>query len=151
MSCWVVPSIAAEFLGIPLTQVLERARKGFIPTKTELGFTLVDVAPHSPRIVGGIRQPASRPATYIELPAAEVTEEERQALVGGESASAQPPLSSRELAELQGSPQRPVVLEEVGDVDLDDEPEEGTLDWRQARMHASRLRRAPRAVVDLAA
>jgi hypothetical protein len=155
MSCWVVPTIAAEFLGIPLAQVLERARKGTIPTKRELGFMVVDVAPHSPKITAGIRQPTSRPATYISLPSTELTEQEEAALSGdgGGTAAAEPPLSARELAELNGTdePTPIVYIEEAADIDLDEQPEEGRLDWHQARQQASRQRRAPRRLQELAA
>jgi hypothetical protein len=64
MSCWVVPAVAAELWQMPVGQIIERARKGQIPTKTELGFMLVDVAPDSPRIEYPIREPASRARTY---------------------------------------------------------------------------------------
>jgi hypothetical protein len=127
MSCWVVPSVAAEFWGIPIAQVLQKAKAGLVPTKTELGFTLVDVAPHSPTMKAGIRPPAARPATFTPSPAEHLTTAERQALAEPN----QPELTASEELEL---------LDEPGE----DEIELGTLDWRQARMAASRLRRPPR-------
>jgi hypothetical protein len=48
MSCWVVPTIAAEIWGVPLQQVLDAMQNGEIASKLEAGFTFVDVAPDSP-------------------------------------------------------------------------------------------------------
>src|SRR5262245_17019925 len=50
MSCWVVPSVAAELWGISVEKVLEGTRAGQIPSKTELGRMFVDVAPDSPTL-----------------------------------------------------------------------------------------------------
>lgn len=50
MSCWVVPSIAAELWGVTLDEVLKGMAAGQIPNKTESGFTFVDVAPESPKL-----------------------------------------------------------------------------------------------------
>ncbi len=49
MSCWVVPSLAAEYWGIPVDQVMSKLSAGEIASKEEHGFTLIDVAPESPR------------------------------------------------------------------------------------------------------
>ena len=65
MSCWVVPAIAAEVWGIPVIQVLERIRKGILPTKSELGFTLVDVAPGSPVMGKSAPAPAVHGPTFV--------------------------------------------------------------------------------------
>jgi carbamate kinase len=62
MSCWVVPTIAAEFLGIPLEQVLDDMRIGKIASKIESGFTFVDVAPDSPIFVAPKKE---IPPTYV--------------------------------------------------------------------------------------
>lgn len=48
MSCWVVPTIAAELWGVPVQQVFEKINAGRVPSKYEKGFTFVDVAPGSP-------------------------------------------------------------------------------------------------------
>jgi hypothetical protein len=44
MSCWVVPSLAADIWHIPLEQLWRRIREGEIPTHHEDGFTFVDMA-----------------------------------------------------------------------------------------------------------
>ena len=80
MSCWVVPAVAAELWQMPVALIVERVKKGEIPTKTELGFTLVDVAPNSPRIEYPIREPGTAPKTYVtvEVPADAEPEAESQ-------------------------------------------------------------------------
>jgi hypothetical protein len=68
MSCWVVPALAAEYLGTTVEELLSRVRLGTIPTRTENGFTFVDVAPHSRRW----DEPEMRPPTFVELTAEEL-------------------------------------------------------------------------------
>jgi hypothetical protein len=61
MSCWVVPTVAAELWGVSVDTILSRARAGEVPSKTENGFMFVDVAPDSHRI----ETPKSlRPSTF---------------------------------------------------------------------------------------
>ena len=48
MSCWVVPSVAAELWGCTVDAVLNAIRNGKVPTKDDAGWTFVDVAPESP-------------------------------------------------------------------------------------------------------
>jgi hypothetical protein len=75
MSCWVVPSIAAEIWGVSIQNIMDRMKAGSIPSKSESGFTFVDVAPESPKI----ESPKARvtPPTYTV-----VTHNEIAALVG---------------------------------------------------------------------
>src|SRR6185295_17523975 len=47
MSCWVVPSIAAEIGGISTADVLAQVRDGRCGSRSELGFIMVDVGPRS--------------------------------------------------------------------------------------------------------
>ncbi len=49
MSCWVVPSLAAEYWGVSVENIMQKLTDGDLPTRTEHGFTLIDVAPTSPR------------------------------------------------------------------------------------------------------
>ena len=61
MSCWVVPTVAAELWGVSVDTILTRVRAGDVPSKNENGFMFVDVAPDSARIDA----PKSlRPPTY---------------------------------------------------------------------------------------
>ena len=128
MSCWVVPSVAAEFLGISIAAVLEKARIGSIPSKTELGFTLLDVAPNSPRAETGFRRPATPPPTYCAPPSDELSQAEQIALQSNDPLS--PSLEPEEVAVLAATAS----------------PSNDTFDWRKARQLTSRQRRAPRAM-----
>ena len=65
MSCWVVPTLAAELWRMPLEQVLKLMRDGCVPTKQEEGFTFIDVAPDSPKLAAPLRKPEQRPPTFI--------------------------------------------------------------------------------------
>jgi hypothetical protein len=47
MSCWVVPTLAADLWGVPVEHVLRQIDAGDVPSQTVLGFVLVDVAPDS--------------------------------------------------------------------------------------------------------
>ena len=58
MSCWVVPSIAAELWGIPVEAVMQLAAKGEIASTTEHQFFLVQ-ADTSIKVAG-----QSHPETY---------------------------------------------------------------------------------------
>lgn len=80
MSCWVVPSIAADLWGVSVQQVIEKAQAGSIPSKSEAGFTFIDVAPDSPTLQTPkpLRKPA--PPTYTV-----VTQPELALLVGESS------------------------------------------------------------------
>ena len=44
MSSWVVPSIAAELWHVSVETILVRMRSGALPSRTEGGFTFVDIA-----------------------------------------------------------------------------------------------------------
>ncbi|HEX2972939.1 MAG TPA: hypothetical protein VHP11_11435 [Tepidisphaeraceae bacterium] len=127
MSCWVVPAVAAEYWGIPITQVLERAKSGAVASKTEFGFMLVDVAPNSPRAETGFRPPAANPPTYVKA-SDELTAEEEFALADAKPAREEP----------SEEPADPELVTETTDLDE-------TFDWREARRAAGRQRRAPRA------
>ena len=76
MSCWVVPSVAAELWGVPVQQILDRLQLGEIPSKSELGRIFVDVAPDSPKMQSP-RPPQPKPETFQI-----VTAEEQAALTG---------------------------------------------------------------------
>jgi hypothetical protein len=50
MSCWVVPSVAAELWGCSVEQVMNAIQGGDVPTKEDSGWTFIDVAPDSPKL-----------------------------------------------------------------------------------------------------
>jgi hypothetical protein len=114
MSCWVVPGVAAELWGVALEQVLESIRLGQVPSKREYHFTLVDVAPNSPKAEPHQAAHAPRKPTYMPISINEPTPE---------------PLAQND------DPSTPE--EEPPDSDLDDAP----LNWKQARLNV--VRRPP--------
>jgi hypothetical protein len=67
MSCWVVPSLAAEIWRVPLEELWRRIRDGHVPARVENGFTFVDVAPYGPRIEQPNRRPDQRPSTFAPV------------------------------------------------------------------------------------
>jgi hypothetical protein len=74
MSCWVVPSVAAELWGVPVQQILDGVKAGQIPSKTELGRQFIDVAPDSPKIETATikRHPTLRPPTFTVVSSEEI-------------------------------------------------------------------------------
>ena len=64
MSCWVVPSVAAELWGCTVDAVMSAIQNGHLTTREEAGWTFVDVAPHSPTIETPKQM---RSATYTEV------------------------------------------------------------------------------------
>lgn len=67
MSCWVVPSVAAELWGVTVSQILDRAGRGEIPSRQELGFTMVDISPDTPAIQM-VKSRFGPPKTYTPAP-----------------------------------------------------------------------------------
>jgi hypothetical protein len=80
MSCWVVPSVAAELWGCSVEKVMDAISSGSVPTKEEAGWTFIDVAPDSPKLITpkSVRPPT--PDTF-----AIVSEAESMALAGAGS------------------------------------------------------------------
>ena len=63
MSCWVVPTVAAEYWGVSLDVVWQRIYEGLIPHKSDGGFVFVDVDPWTPDATGALRH--EPPATFV--------------------------------------------------------------------------------------
>jgi len=117
MSCWVVPTIAAELWGVSIDHVLDCVRNGQLASRREAGFTFVDIAPDVA---------INKPPTYTII-----TPEEFAALAGH---------APEDVAEDVSDD----VDVEIVDAESGAEAESGKLDWRQARVEASRMRIAPR-------
>jgi len=114
MSCWVVPSVAAELWGCAVQSVLDAIHNGDIPTREENGWMFVDVAPNSPTLQ---TPKALRPATYV-------SDAELAALSG--------PIDDYDVA---------LELAEDGEDEVFDG--HAMEDWRDARQQTATLRRAP--------
>ena len=130
MSCWVVPSLAAELWHIPLEQVWRRIRAGEIAIKEENGFTFVDVAPYGPRVTKPNLPPAERPSTFepVEAEPAPVTEDEAAALATADDDTA--PAATAAPEEDERGPEDDTASQDLGD-------------WRTARRRNARLRVPP--------
>jgi hypothetical protein len=61
MSCWVVPTIAADYWRVSLDHVMQGIREGWIASKSEQGFTFVDVMPEA-----DLTKRKPTPRTFIE-------------------------------------------------------------------------------------
>lgn len=158
MSCWVVPSLAADLWQIPLEHLMQRIRDGLVPVLREQGWTFVDVAPTSHQIQRPNLPPAQRPATYsvvaqepeidpiteAEIIAlSDATADEDDDAGAGETGNRRPdgdllgekPLDQRDLSEDEET-----LIE---DESVDDVGSTNYTGWQAARQMASRLRKPP--------
>jgi len=129
MSCWVVPSVAAEIWGVSVDTILARINSGQIPTKTDLGRIFVDVAPHSPVFQTPKVRSTDRPATYR--------------LVSGE------PIEPATAQQTAATGQSAAPFVQSCDPDADACQDEQTInlgDWREARQSAGARRQPPAAI-----
>ena len=119
MSCWVVPSLAAELWQMPLEILLRCMREGEITSKQEDGFTFVDVAPGGPKLTRPMTPPHLRPPTFTTMAKDDLI-----------PPPPPPPSPSDENAEPEEGFEDETASKELGD-------------WRAARRKASRLRIPP--------
>jgi hypothetical protein len=120
MSCWVVPSVAAEIWGISLDEVMQRINKGVVVSKREYGFLLVDTAPLGPLFRSTASDGKAKPRTWVPVQTwVEANQEEETIDDAG------------------------VDLAVDGD-SIEEEPDDGVaLGWQQKRLAHSRLRKPP--------
>jgi len=121
MSCWVVPTIAAEIWGVPVDHLLQRVRDGELAYRVDEGFMFVDVEPPpAPKV--------EHPPTFTAL-----SEAEMEALRDAE----EEPVTAPE----------PVVAEVDEDEESqspdDDEASVDLGDWRKARQRVAMTRIPP--------
>src|SRR5438309_12109172 len=119
MSCWVVPSVAAELWGCPMQTVLDAIRAGQLPSREENGWMFVDVAPDSPNLIVQAPQ-AIRAATF-------------DAISGAELAALTGPIEDYQVA---------LEIAEDSEDPTTDEPDM-IGDWREIRSVTELRRRAP--------
>jgi hypothetical protein len=142
MSCWVVPTVAAEYWGISLDVVLRRITDGLVPHMSESGFVFVDVDPWATACTGAFRHAA--PPTFVStadiLPTVESSSGD---LLLAEDDSEED-FESESLAESSEEPHE--MDQHAGDLPELDEEESATfgrLSWEEVRQQVSRTRRAP--------
>jgi hypothetical protein len=134
MSCWVVPSLAADVWQIPLEQLLRRMTEGEIPIKLEEGFTFVDMAPNGPKLQRPHTPSAERPAMCT---AADDRDEANEPVADDTPQSVpatRPEDNAKEIAE--------EIEDENGPPDITGSKDLG--DWRTARRKTGRTRIPPR-------
>jgi hypothetical protein len=123
MPCWVAPVIAAELWGVSLNRVLGAIEDGFVPSRQEYGFTVVDVETSTVTHPSPHRRFGPPPPTYVlvsDLP------------------PAPPPLPPAEPAQ----PADKIESAELPPLD-DEEDDRPISHWRQARSRVARTRRPP--------
>lgn len=123
MPTWVVPSIAADLWRVSLDHVLARMHEGAVLSKTENGFTFVDIDPSSGSSSSSSRAAPARPLTYRGLTPAELAALHPDAQEQAEEcavATAAEPTPGCEWADI---------------------------DWRDARRQVQRTRRGPGAAI----
>jgi hypothetical protein len=126
MSCWVVPTIAAEIWGISVDQILQRVRDGNLAHRLDEGFMFVDVAPNGGGC-GTITRKEEHPPTFTVLSEVEV-----EALIDEATA----PVASNDEED---------ATEDAGESQSpdDDEASVDLGDWRAARQRVGRTRIPP--------
>ena len=148
MSCWVVPTVAAEYWGVTLDAVWGRIYGDLVPHKTEDGFVFIDVDPWSPGPGGSVfHEP---PPTFVSADEAvePLYDFDLPQMAGG------PELNAAEaefLSDDQTTTEEPGGERTDGGElpDLDDE-ESATftrLSWHEVRQRVGRTRTPPRAAV----
>jgi hypothetical protein len=158
MSCWVVPTVAAEFWGVTIDVVWDRINCDLVPHKTERGFVFIDVDPWRPESTG--RYMHEPPPTFVPAGGPDAYAPAMSATL-----LCEPPLNAQEDAFLSAdvlSDDETVFLrdEEVDDdlVGADGDSEEseelprlddeewatfGRLSWQEVRQSVGRTRRPP--------
>ncbi len=130
MSCWVVPTIAAEYWGVSVDSILHRIREGSLAHRVDEGFVFVQVAPSAPKI--------EHPPTFTALSEAELDalRDEADDKANGEEASQ--PIEPEPIAPQAEAP----IEEEESQSPDDDEASTDLGDWRSARRRAG-MKRVP--------
>ena len=163
MSCWVVPTIAAELWGVTLDHVLGGVDEGMVRSRKEHGFLLVDVAPfgeffRSPRRAGPrprvqtftVLTPAEYDALHGAIPPALAADDDDRA--SPEQHEDPRHHEIQEIQEIQDEVREIVREEDVAGVvedpeagpDPNDEPDDGKpLRGREGRNRAATMRRRP--------
>jgi hypothetical protein len=165
MSCWVVPTVAAEYWGVTLDVVWCRIYDGLVPHKTDEGFVFIDldpwtadsqgVFPHEPPLTFVTAGEEFEPLDYAHFDSNNTFSSPAQAwppAVETEDFAAESDtvddadafVENVEVFEAESE----ALDERVSDDDLPDLDEEeaatfGRLSWQEVRSQVSRTRRPP--------
>jgi hypothetical protein len=149
MSCWVVPTVAAEYWGVSLDVVWRRLYEGLVPHKSDEGFVFIDVDPWSADSDGSFLH--DPPQTFVaageESTAFDFSEHDLQEPLSYAPSEWQPALEPAQFAsEEAGGEEETAVLEAEAELPELDEQETATfgrLSWLDVRSKVSRSRRPP--------
>lgn len=141
MSCWVVPTVAAEYWGISLDVVWRRVTDGLVPHKSDSGFLFVDVDPWTSHCSGAFRH--APPPTFVITAATPPTVESSYQTISTEPLLGQEP-GAQTLSDPSDDPDEPVKpADELPELDEEESATFGRLSWEEVRQQVSRTRRAP--------
>lgn len=151
MSCWVVPTVAAEYWGVSLDVVWQRIYEGLIPHKNDGGFVFIDVDPWTPDASGALHH--APPATFVtpqELPPPEpapiaaawdapavATMERKRDAIGTFGVRRDPG------RERDGDQENRDEDDELPPLDEEESATFSRLSWHEVRQRVSRTRRPP--------
>lgn len=133
MSCWVVPSVAAEFWGVSLDVVWARIYARQVPHKRDGGFIFVDVAPWSADFHGVFQH--EPPQTFVAEQEAALDPQEEALLAGSVVDFDEPPEAQDDDTPEEELP----LLEEEGPASV------SRFTWQEMRHRVGRTRIPPRA------
>lgn len=142
MSCWVVPTVAAEYWGISLDLVLRRITDGLVPHMSDSGFVFVDVDPWATACTGAFRH--TPPPTFVSTAEILPTIESSSGNLLLDEDDPEENVESDSFAESSEEPED--SEQHAGDLPELDEEETATfgrLSWEEVRQQVSRTRRAP--------
>lgn len=133
MPCWVVPVIAAELWGVSLEHLLLGIADGTVPSRTDCGFVVVDVAPDS-AVYERPRAAGPPPPTFVVV----------------KEASEELPIAAAELPE-RAAPELtwapPEIASDTFDGEIppldEEEDDKPIANWRQVRSSVGRSRMPP--------
>ena len=135
MSCWVVPTIAAEIWGVSVDHVLSQVRDGHLPHQIDEGFVFVDVFSGGGGC--GVMRCEPPPPTFTVLSEAEV-----QALgeadaddTSDEEPLIEPLIEPIEEQSIEDAPESQSPEDDEASVELGD--------WRTVRQRVGRTRIPP--------
>jgi hypothetical protein len=141
MSCWVVPTVAAEYWGISLDVVWRRITDGLVPHKSDSGFLFVDVDPWAATCTGALRH--RPPPTFVITADAPSAVESPMLWPVMEPPVDLPAVLLSELSENGEESNGQTQDDELPELDEEETATFGRLTWSEVRQQVSRTRRPP--------
>lgn len=140
MSCWVVPTVAAEYWGISVDLVLRRMGEGLVPQMSQSGFVFVDIDPWATACTGAYRH--EPPPTFVST-AESIRPVETSWSPAPLSAEAEQTSSGQLLLEEMEESDALPLDDDLPDLDEEESATFGRLSWEEVRQQVSRTRRPP--------